>query len=410
MSRIASLIFRNWFGEPEPPVRLRQPSARWSGGADSAWAGTASSAPARVRGRPGPVSVRAPSARWSQHQPIPRGRSHELVVSAIVEETPTTRTLVLESPDADLVEFRAGQHLTIELELEGERHRRCYSLSKAPGNGAVQITVKRVADGRISNHLCDTLRVGARLQVSAPAGTFTVEPDSARASRYLMIAGGVGITPIISMIEALLAGEPGSRLHLIYGSRSPGEIIFRERLEQLAQDYPEALSIQLAVDQPEAGWQGLSGVLTPDRVVDAIDCPAEIDEVYLCGPAPMMKALFPALARIGISTDSIHAEHFAYADRASANHPTQSYNVRFARSGRSVASKPGEALLHTALAAGVDLAFSCQMGGCGQCKVQTVSGSAVMDEPNCLNTAERESGYILTCCAYPSSDLVIADR
>jgi ring-1,2-phenylacetyl-CoA epoxidase subunit PaaE len=416
MSNVVSVIFKNWFGAAEPPVKQRQPSARWSGVAAGAWAGSAGPAPKRANGRrPGPVSIRTPSARWGQQFSPQRPSHFDLEIAGIVEETPSTRTFVLKTDDAALLRYRAGQHLTVQLEIDGQPVRRCYSLSAPPSadtghGGSLPITVKRIDGGKVSAYLCDTLQVGQTLRISGPAGGFAVTPDAQRQRRYLMVAGGVGITPIISMIEALLIGEPGSSVTLIYGSREQREIIFRERLEALAEDYPETLTVQLAIDQPEAGWAGLTGALSPERVVDALDDVATYDDVYLCGPAAMMDALIPALTEGGIPRHAIHAEHFAYADPTRVSHPTQSYNVRFARSGKSVVSTPGEALLQTALAAGVELAYSCQMGGCGQCKVQTVSGSAVMDEPNCLNAAEREAGYILTCCAYPSSDLVVGDR
>ncbi len=416
MANVVSVILKNWFGASEPPVKNRLPSARWSGTAASAWTGSASPASTRSGGhRPGPVSIRTPSARWGTQRGVQRRDHFDLEVAGIVDETPSTRTFILKADDSALLRYRAGQHVTVQLDIDGLPYRRCYSLSAAPrrdarDGGTLPITVKRIDGGRVTTHLFETLKPGDHLRVGAPTGGFTVVPEADRQRSYLMIAGGVGITPIISMIEALLDGEPGSRVALIYGSRNQREIIFRERLEKLAQAYPETLTVQLAIDQPETGWSGPTGPLTADRVRDALDPAETYDAVYLCGPAPMMDALIPALAEGGIPREAIHTEHFAYADPTRVTHPTQSYNVRFARSGNSVTSKPGEALLHTALAAGVDLAYSCQMGGCGQCKVQTSSGSAVMDEPNCLNTAEREAGYILTCCAYPSSDLVIADR
>jgi ring-1,2-phenylacetyl-CoA epoxidase subunit PaaE len=416
MTNVLSMIVKNWFGGAEPPVRIRQPSARWGGAATTAWTGTALPQPKPAgRRRPGPVSIRRPSARWTSRAEAQGPAHFEVQIAQIVDESPSTRSFILKTDQPQLLRYRAGQHITVQLEIGGQIHRRCYSMSAAPQadvgrGGTLPITVKRIDGGKVSARLCDSLAVGQTLRVSAPAGAFTVTPEAGRRKRYLMVAGGVGITPIISMIEALLEGEPGSSVTLIYGSREPREIIFRERLEALAADHPETFTLKLAVDRADAGWRGLSGPLSPDRVLGAMAGSGRYDAVYLCGPEAMMDALTPALAGAGIAPGAIHAERFVYADASRASHPAQSYRVRFARSGKSLLSKPGEALLHTALAAGVDLTYSCQMGGCGQCKLRTSSGSVVMDEPNCLNAAEREAGYILACCSYPSSDLVVEDR
>ena len=124
----------------------------------------------------------------------------------------------------------------------------------------------------------------------------------------------------------------------------------------------------------------------------------------------MMDSVVSALAGIGIDRARIRQERFAYADAGAVRHPDQAFAVRFAGSARTVSSKPGEPLLQTALQAGVSLPYSCQMGGCGQCRVKASAGSVVMDQPNCLSAAEVEAGYILACCSYAASDLVVENH
>lgn len=357
-----------------------------------------------------PVSIRQPSARWgTRRQPHPAPAA-SVRVEEIVEETPSTRTIVFAPAGDALSSLHAGQHLTFEVPIDGVTYRRCYSLSSPPGAVRPAITVRRVEGGTVSNHLCGRLRVGETLRAHGPSGEFAVVPDAARATHYVMVAGGVGITPLISMLETVLAHEPKSRVTLLYGSRSEDDIIFHERIARLAGAHPDRLQVVLALDQARARWPGIKGPLTGERVLAALGTDTDDAEFYVCGPAAMMDSVVSALAGAGVSRERIHLERFAYADARTVEHPEQAFAVRFAASGRTLQSRPREPLLQTALEAGVDLAYSCQMGGCGQCRVKTAGGSVVMDQPNCLSPAEVEAGYILTCCAYPASDLVIAER
>ncbi len=135
------------------------------------------------------------------------------------------------------------------------------------------------------------------------------------------------------------------------------------------------------------------------------------DASYLvCGPRPMMESVTAALAAAGVPSANVRLERFEYAARGLAPRPSESFRVRFERSGREIRTTPEEPILETALAAGVALDFSCRMGGCGACKLETAAGSVVMDEPNCLSHVERDAGFILACCSYPTSDLVVVGR
>lgn len=401
-------VWNNWFRFPQPSVQQRTPSARW--GTDfAAPPGHTRTPQARSGARPS-VTIRAPSARWSSGATVAPAQAQTVQVEEVIEETPSTRTFVLASSDDVLRRYRAGQHLTIEVSIDGQACRRCYSLSTAPGAQRPAITVKRVDGGRVSNHLIDQVRPGQTLRVHGLAGAFTIVPDPARAAHHVMIGGGVGITPLISMIEAVLADEPRSRVTLLYGSRSEDEIIFHERLARLAGLHGERLQVVLALDHARARWPGLRGRLTGERVLEALGDRVRDAQFYVCGPAPMMDSVVSALGGAGVDRARIHLERFAYADAGTSAHPDQAYAMRFAGSGRTLRSKPGEPLLQTALQSGISLPYSCQMGGCGQCRIKTSAGSVVMDQPNCLSAAELDAGYILACCSYPSSDLVIENH
>ncbi len=371
MTNVTAFV-REWFEEPRPTFELRRPSARWS---------------------------RSTSA--DSH--------HRLIVSEIIQETPSTRTFVLVGTNGETsgLTYRAGQHLTLLVSLEGATHRRCYSLSSCPDNGgSPAITVKRVTDGKVSRYLHDEIRVGDELRATSPGGNFTIDVDAAAARHVVLIAGGVGITPLIGLAETVLRNEPGSSVSLRCGHRNEGEIIFRERLAKLEREFGERLDLAYALDDPSPEWKGLCGALDGPRVMDSLgDVGAEL--YYLCGPAPMMENVSDALAAAGIPGERIRTERFTYASAANMPIPRRPARIHFAASGREVTAAPGQTILQAGLAAGLEMPFSCTMGGCGACKIRRVEGEIVMSEPNCLTQSERESGYLLACCSYADKHVVI---
>ena len=363
---------RDWFTEPRPSFELRQPSARWG----------------RTR---------------------PRHQRRSLRVADVIQETPSTRTFVLEPPDAGLpaLAYRAGQHLTLLVDVAGTAQRRCYSFSSSPAAGArPAITVKRLQEGMVSGYLHDNVRPGDTLVALEPTGSFTLDPDAHGAHNLVLVAGGVGITPLISIAETVLRVDAGSSITLLCGNRSEDEIIFRRRLADLESAFAGRLRVLYALDDPPAGWQGLTGALDGARTLAALGS-ASADAYYVCGPEPMMQSVCETLASAGIARDRIHTERFAYASASTTCIPDHPAQIEFAASGRRVIARSGQTVLQAGLEAGLDLPFSCTMGGCGACKVRKTSGTVVMSEPNCLSDAERETGYLLACCAYADTNVVI---
>ena len=372
MPSVAAFV-RGWFNEPPPTFELRQASARWG-------------------------------------QAKPRAAQRKLRIAEVIEETPSTRTFVLEpaGDGAPPLAYRAGQHLTVLVEANGARHRRCYSFSSSPlSGGRPAITVKRMADGLVSRHLHDRVRADDTLVVDEPTGNFTVEIDPSSTREIVLVAGGVGITPLMSIAETVLRAEPGSRVVLLCGNRSEDEIIFAQRIARLAADFAPRLVVRHALDAAPEGWTGLRGALDGTLVLQALEGrPA--DAYYVCGPEPMMHSVCAALAAAGVASDRIHTERFAYASAATTRIPDHAAEITFAGSGRRVTVQAGQTILQAGLDAGLALPSSCTMGGCGACKLQKTAGTVVMSEPNCLTDHEREAGYILACCAYADTNVVIA--
>jgi ferredoxin-NADP reductase len=239
-----------------------------------------------------------------------------------------------------------------------------------------------------------------------PAGEFTLPTDSTLQRVVAFVAGGVGITPLISLAETLLREELRSRAVVLCGNRCEDEIIFRQRLDALEAEFAQRLLVRHALDSPPANWTGVTGALDGARMLQLLGT-TDADAFYVCGPEAMMTDVCSALAGAGVAPDRVHTERFAYASVATTSIPTHSAEVTFSASGRRVTAKPGQTILQAGLEAGIDLPSSCTMGGCGACKLRKTSGEVVMSEPNCLSDREREAGYVLACCSYAETDLTI---
>ena len=372
MSAVTAFV-RGWFSEPAATFELRSPSARWG----------------------------------TQRSHAPRS----LRVAEVVQETPTVRSYVLEPLDAAApLHFHAGQHLTLLVNLDGVTHRRCYSFSSPARPGVPpSITVRSTPDGRVSRHLHETVRVGDTLLATDPTGEFTLAIDPAASRLVAFIAGGVGVTPLMSMVECLLREEPASRAVLLCGNRAADEIIFRGRIAELEASYAPRLAVHHALDAPPPGWAGIRGALDGSRVLDALGG-VGADAYYVCGPEPMMRGVCAALVDAGVASERIRTERFAYASVTKASMPTQPAAVTFAASGKCVTAEPGQSILQAGIEAGIDLPYSCTMGGCGACRVRKSSGNVVTSEPNCLTDRERDDGYILACCSYADGDVTIENH
>ncbi len=344
---------------------------------------------------------RPPSARWARGSAQPAFLPLE--VADVVVESPSTKSIVF--ADTSLA-YRAGQHLTLVVDVDGRSERRCYSFSSFPAPGVrPAITVRRVDGGTVSNFLHDSIRPGAVLRALPPTGTFTLEALPPSASAVAFVAGGVGITPIISMAEALLRTQPATRVLLVYGNRNQQEIVFRRRLTDLAAEFGDRLCLRLAVDAASADWTGVVGPLTGERVLD-LSGDFDADAWFVCGPQPMMDGVVAALRQRGVDETRIHLERFQYATAATL--PSQPGMLVFGRSGRRVAVAAGTTILEAAERAGVALPSSCRMGGCGACKVK-VDGRVVAAEPNCLSPRERADGHALACCSFADGEVSLPD-
>jgi ferredoxin-NADP reductase len=329
---------------------------------------------------------------------------------AVTPETDDAVSLTLAPRDGRPVAFEAGQFLTLEVVIEGVAHRRAYSLSSSAADGArLTVTVKRVPGGLISNHLHDTAKVGDTIAVLGPSGSFTVG-DAATPRHVVLVAGGSGITPMMSLLRTHLAASPSLRFTLVYGNRDRDHVIFRDALDALAAAHPDRFTLIHALEHAPDLWAGITGRLDEATCARVFDGLANDSATWmLCGPDPMMAAARAALLARGVAPTHLREERFFTPSHGRTSGATEPRLVTIRTKGgsREVTAAPGMTLLDAGLAAGVDMPFSCTMGGCGACRVKVAAGDVALDEPNCLTTSERAAGYTLACCARAVTDVTV---
>ncbi|MEU9994857.1 ferredoxin--NADP reductase [Streptomyces sp. NPDC050848] len=317
-----------------------------------------------------------------------RARSLRVTVAEVVPETDDAVSLVL---DADFP-YRPGQFLTVRLPDGGAR---CYSLASSPHTGeAPKITVKKVPGGRGSGWLCERVVVGDELEVLPPAGTFTpVFPGR----DMLLVAGGSGITPVISLAKsALVAGE--GRVALFYANRDQSSVVFRDELRELAEDFAGRLVL--------THWlESLQGLPTAELLAPAL-APYAARDTYLCGPVPLMDAAETAVRSAG--GRRVHRErYFSLAEdvftreETVVDQATYTAEVRLDGQVHRVTGGPATPLLDALLAAGVDAPYSCREGACAACACRITAGEVKMARNEVLDPSDLAEGYVLACQAVP---------
>ncbi|MEW7977182.1 MAG: 2Fe-2S iron-sulfur cluster-binding protein [Candidatus Sedimenticola endophacoides] len=325
---------------------------------------------------------------------------------------------------APLPPYLPGQYLTFSLTPGGESERplvRCYSLSDRPRPEHYRITVKRVPaavpelpPGRSSNYLHDHVPTGARLQVRAPAGHFLLREEPLP---VVLIGGGIGITPMLSMLNTLLAGGSGREVWLYYGVRNGREQIMKGHLRALDEAHPN-LHLHLCYSDPQPADR--EGIDFQHR--GRVDLPllrATLRlmryQFYVCGPRAMMESLVPGLEEWGVAPGDIHYEAFgpatlkripaAAAAQAPGPGPEPPRQITFSRSGRSAAWDPAAgSLLAFAEAQEIAIDSGCRSGSCGCCQTRLEAGEvSYVQEPD----ADIQPGHCLPCIATPRGDLVL---
>lgn len=325
------------------------------------------------------------------------GAARDLLVARVVRETADAVTLVLRDAAGAPFRFLPGQFFTVTVDGIS----RNYSASNVPGGDELHLTIKKKEGGRVSPLLC-ALEAGTQLAVAGPYGSFTVEPAADRERRIVLVAGGVGITPLLSIARSVLALESGSEVALLYGNRTQADVVFASEIDALAQACGERFRVRHVLETGE----GRLDRATTARLVAELPPSFAGADVFVCGPDGMMTEVLAALAALGVPDARIKTERFVVASRLSAPAGEGTRTVAIHVNGKQhrAVALSGATLLDAGLAAGAPMPFSCSVGGCGACRVRLLDGSVTMEEPNCLSRAERDEGWVLACVGRPGAD------
>ncbi len=341
----------------------------------------------------------------------------ELAIAQIFQETPEIKTFRLVNPDGGAIPFRhrPGQYLCVFVTSDGKAVRRCYTIASSPSRpDCIELSIKREAKGLVSALLHAQLKPGDRLLVEAAKGYFTF--TGAEADSIVLISGGVGITPMMSVIRCLTDQSWAGEIYLLHCARSTAEFCFRDELEFLQRKHPN-LHIVASLTRSEGEiWMGPTGRLTADLIRECVPS-IERRRVHLCGPPPMMDFVKKALDELGVPKAQIKTEAFGPAAKpavppdvalTSLTAPTPaarmpsdavSGSVFFARSGKTALLPPDKTVLEAAEDIGVFIESACRSGTCGSCKVKLLKGSVTMDVEDALEPGEKQKGVILACQA-----------
>lgn len=352
----------------------------------------------------GPGAVAPEMDRWDDDAAV-----RQLVCRRVIRRTEQISTFVLSADPRTTgrraLPHAAGQYVTVSVEIDGERVSRCYTVSSpATRPYTVELSVKREPGGVVSNWLHDHVGVGDTLEVSGPAGEFSsvFHPGE----RVLLLAGGVGITPMLSMMQTFADLAEDVDAVLLHHCQRPDHVAFGAELAALALTEPRLRVVQAVDVDPTGTWTGPVGYLDADML--AAHVPDLTDrEIFVCGPAPYMDHATELLTSVGVAAERIHMESFVLPamedlfDDVPAGVDTGTFQVTFAKSGKTVTIEDGQTVLDAARAAGVRIVTSCVSGLCGTCKTTKLSGEVDIRHNGGIRQREIDQGKLLACCSRP---------
>lgn len=320
-------------------------------------------------------------------------------VVAVERQTVGTVTLTLQPNDA-WRGFEPGQHVVVGVEIDGVVHQRCFSLASSPHrrDGRLELTVKANPAGRVSAHLVAHAAPGQVLRLSQAQGSFVLPSAGERDRHLVLLSGGSGITPVLSMLRALVDEDHAGPVTFVHYGFTLDDVCYRDELRALVAALPQGRLLLGLTGQPGAG--DLDGFFGADHLAAIADDPAAI-EVFLCGPAPLTAAVTEHLTRLGLG-DRVHLERFG-PPPVDPSIDVGDGAVAFARSGASAPSVG--TILETAEAAGLSPAFGCRRGICGTCT--TTKASGVVRDLVTGRRSDADAGPIRPCVSVACGDVVV---
>ncbi|MCX6208511.1 MAG: phenylacetate-CoA oxygenase/reductase subunit PaaK [Bacteroidetes bacterium] len=317
--------------------------------------------------------------------------------------------------------YKQGQYITLKTKIEDQEIRRSYSLCSSPLEDDFRIAVKKVQNGLFSSYANDLLKIGDTLDVAAPNGKFYSELNESNLKKYLAIAAGSGITPILSIIKTTLSAEPLSEFILVYGNKNTGSIIFKEEIEALKNKFVGRLQLIHILSREKTDAPISHGRIDTDKLqqLSRLINWQSTNEFFICGPEEMILATKDFLENLNIDRKQIHFELFTTS--AKSKNKTFVPQVKSEAKSKITIISDGRSfdieigfndeinILDAALKNGADLPFACKGGVCCTCKAKLLEGQVEMDVNWGLEHEEIEQGFILTCQSHPITERVVVD-
>ena len=375
-------------------------------------------------GSPAAVTLPAVSEAIST-SPVTANWRGQLRVGSIVRETPSVKTFRLLPSSDDLFlpfTFVPGQFLNVAFWIGGARMNRSYSISSSPTQrDHVDLTVRREPRGAVSRHIVDLLKVGDKIEAGGPVGKFTF--TGTEADSIVLISGGVGITPMVSITRYLTERSWSGDIFFIYACRTPADFIFADKIAALQRRNPK-LRVAVAMSRPEGtDWKGPRGHLTKELLTQTVPNLTS-RRIHLCGPPTMMDSAKAILGELGVPPDQVKSEAFgtpkpspaAAGTTAKSTAPATGPLVTFSKNSKSSKihldlqkgdSPPKQTILELSEELGIGIEFSCRVGTCGVCKVKMTSGEVEMAVQDALDDDDKASGIILACQAKPKAAVTV---
>jgi ring-1,2-phenylacetyl-CoA epoxidase subunit PaaE len=339
-------------------------------------------------------------------------KQYTLTIKEIRRETEDTITICFKQPGLRKIKYQAGQYITLILRINGRKYARPYSFSSAPSvDLALEVTVKRVPDGIVSNYINNELKVGDVVEVLEPMGNFTCESINSVQSIFLWGVGS-GITPLFSIIKEVLYKLPGTAVHLIYGNKNQEATIFKNQLSLLKQEYPTVFSMTNFYSQIDNVIESNTfhkGRITSEFVTHLVAHQKNVKESvhYICGPKDLKDTINNSLLELKVPSSSIFIEEFELVIDPQELYDVEDSKVTIDFQGQlsEIFVPKGKSILDVALDNGIELPYSCQTGNCSTCKAKLNSGLLKIIGL----TKEREDlsqEEFLLCCSYPLTNLI----
>ncbi len=333
-------------------------------------------------------------------------KEQKLVISRIEEHSDIAKSYYFKSETAPLAYFKAGQYLTFKLEIGNAVVTRSYSIASSPAsalNGEYQITVKRIADGFVSDYILDNWKAGDVVTAYAPEGNLTYCPLR-DAENIVAVAGGSGITPFLSLARSIDEGEEDCSLTLLYGCRTSDEILFKAELDCLSEKNEKINVVYVLSHSEEEGYE--KGFVGADIIKKY--APEGDYSIFVCGPGGLYKYLGTELPKLDKEKKFIRFEVFSSGKKADEN-PAY-FNITVINRGQEsvIKASSNETVLCAFERAGIEVPARCHTGECGFCRSKLVSGKVYIPEgEDKRRVADMQFNYIHPCCCYPESDLVV---